>query len=786
MPSLLPGYQYDIFISYRQKDNKYDGWVTEFVANLKKELEATFKEDISIYFDSNPHDGLLETHDVDDSLRDKLRCLVFIPILSQTYCDPNGFAWKNEFLAFKRAAEADPPGLKVRLASGNVASRILPVRIHELDPADKETIEAAIGPIRAIDFIFKSSGVNRPLRSQEEHPQDNLLKTYYRDQVNKVANSVKELLAGMRSPARQQLHAQPSKDPDVARDSLIRTALRKNQVPIAIIATLLLVAAVYFFMKARQFFPGKENAADNSIAVLPFKNMSAQAENQHVCDGVMEAILNHLAKLKDLHVTSRTSVEKYREAPPTVRVIGEELGVAHILEGSVQRSGGKLKVTAQLIEAATDRHLWSEEFVSDETDLFALQSEIARRIADVLNVTLSRQEKELISRVPTQNLEAWNLYLQAQAMYAHYSYSGRKEEDYQHLMQLCNQALRLDPQLAEAYTLKAEAYTWARYYQELYSENFMDSAAAWCRQALELDPGSSSAHWIIGYYFLNTGQQDLAGDHFEKALSFGPNNIEAHQAAAFYYRTQQDFERSFSLLDKGFRLAPGSVWLPWLYLEYSQQYHDICDFEACLGAINKAVELEPGVRWNNMTGWVYIVTGQKEKAKTWCESAVEAGSPWGLFNLGGYYAYFEPEKALPVQEEFHRKDPDLANQPGSGHRYAHALWAAGRREDAMKEFKKAEEYLLKSLELGRSRFANYYDLAGIQCFLGNTDKALEYLHEYDGKDWPGSLTYFVEVDPMFDNLRSNPEFVQMVKSAQERKAEIRARIKSLGLGLPGI
>ncbi|HUX58106.1 MAG TPA: hypothetical protein VMV77_14100 [Bacteroidales bacterium] len=98
MASLIPGYEYDIFISYRQKDNKHDGWVTKFVDNLKGEIEATFKEDISVYFDENPHDRLLETHNVDKSLEDKLKCLIFIPILSQTYCDPNSYSWKYEFL----------------------------------------------------------------------------------------------------------------------------------------------------------------------------------------------------------------------------------------------------------------------------------------------------------------------------------------------------------------------------------------------------------------------------------------------------------------------------------------------------------------------------------------------------------------------------------------------------------------------------------------------------------------------------------------------------------------
>jgi hypothetical protein len=123
MPSIIEGYNYDIFISYRQKDNKHNGWVTEFVNNLKGELESTFKEDISVYFDINPHDGLLETHDVDESLKDKLKCLVFIPIISRTYCDPKSFAWEHEFKAFVELASKDQFGLKVKLPNGNVASR---------------------------------------------------------------------------------------------------------------------------------------------------------------------------------------------------------------------------------------------------------------------------------------------------------------------------------------------------------------------------------------------------------------------------------------------------------------------------------------------------------------------------------------------------------------------------------------------------------------------------------------------------------------------------------------
>jgi len=117
MASLLPEYSYDIFISYRQKDNKHDGWVTRFVEDLKGELESTFKEEISVYFDVNPHDGILETHDVDESLRDKLKCLVFIPIISRTYCDPKSFAWEHEFKTFIKKASKDLPATYISLSA---------------------------------------------------------------------------------------------------------------------------------------------------------------------------------------------------------------------------------------------------------------------------------------------------------------------------------------------------------------------------------------------------------------------------------------------------------------------------------------------------------------------------------------------------------------------------------------------------------------------------------------------------------------------------------------------
>ncbi len=200
MSGIIEGYNYDIFISYRQKDNRGERWVSEFFESLKMELESTFKEEISVYFDNNTHDGLLETHDVDESLKEKLKCLVFIPIISRTYCDPRSFAWEHEFRAFVKQASEDQFGLKVKLPNGNVAGRVLPVKIHDLDADDEKLYEAVLGGVlRGIEFIYKEPGVNRPLNPNDDE-KINLNKTRYRNQINKVALAIKDIIHSIKIP----------------------------------------------------------------------------------------------------------------------------------------------------------------------------------------------------------------------------------------------------------------------------------------------------------------------------------------------------------------------------------------------------------------------------------------------------------------------------------------------------------------------------------------------------------------------------------------------------------
>src|SRR4030043_277042 len=414
MASLIPGFEYDIFISYRQKDNKYDGWVTDFVEHLKAELESTFKEEISVYFDINPHDGLLETHDVDASLKEKLRCLVFIPVISRTYCDPKSFAWEHEFKAFVDMASRDQFGLKVRLPNGNVANRVIPVRIHDLDNEDIKLCESILGGVlRGVEFIYKSAGVNRPLRLKEENPQDNLNHTIYRDQINKVANAVKEIITGLISAETGEkpgFSEEVSEQKEVNEDTIV-IGHKKRKTGIMIGLVLIIFAGLLFVF---QFFGRKnspEEQPEKSIAVIPFKSMSDDPEKQYQADAMMDAIIEHLSKIKDLRVKPRTSVEQFHGTKKTPQQIGKELEVSYILEGSFQRYGDSEMLNVRLIRANNEDLLWTNNYDRNWKNIFSVQREVAQTITRELKVVITPEEQQLIEKASTKNLTAYDFYM---------------------------------------------------------------------------------------------------------------------------------------------------------------------------------------------------------------------------------------------------------------------------------------------------------------------------------------------------------------------------------------
>jgi len=395
MPSIIKGYEYDIFISYRHNDNRTGG-VTEFVEHLKAELAATIKEPLNIYFDTNPHDGLLENHNVDKSLEGKLKCLILIPIISQTYCDPKSFAWQHEFCAFNKLVKEDEFGRDIQLNNGNVASRILPVKIHELDAEDTATIEKEIGGVlRAIEFIYKEPGVNRPL-AVADNKNENLNKTDYKNQVNKVANAIKEIITAIqRGPAKaydSQIHSNIN-SPD-------RTNPKRTKIAVGIV-TALIVLVVYFIAANWLSSSAESTASQASIAILPFLNNTGKTEMDYYGLGVASEIRTQLAVAKQFDfISSMQSTIAFKNSVEEPKSIGEKLGVTHIITGMYQGAENNLQLVVEMVEASTGKIVWSLPFNTQATDFYKLQASVAREVIKKFN---SEMDEGIVS---TTNLQA--------------------------------------------------------------------------------------------------------------------------------------------------------------------------------------------------------------------------------------------------------------------------------------------------------------------------------------------------------------------------------------------
>ena len=257
------------------------------------------------------------------------------------------------------------------------------------------------GVLRSIDFIFRSMGVNRPLRANEEHSHDNLNKTFYRDQINKVANCIKEIVGSLSGT-----NPSASRQPGYPVHTVKPSARKK----IAVIGGIILSLMIASFLSYNYFQPSPE-PLDKSIAVLAFDDLSQNHDQEYFSDGISEEIINALAKIEGLKVPSRTSSFWFKGKDMDLKEIGQKLNVALILEGSVRKSGDNLRITAQLIDAKNGYHLWSETYNHNIKDIFKAQDEATKDIVKQLQLRLGIPGTLVERRRPTQNLEAYDLYL---------------------------------------------------------------------------------------------------------------------------------------------------------------------------------------------------------------------------------------------------------------------------------------------------------------------------------------------------------------------------------------
>ena len=652
MSSLIEGYNYDIFISYRQKDNKYDGWVTQFVDNLKKELEATFKEEISVYFDINPHDGLLETHDVDESLKEKLKCLIFIPIISRTYCDPKSFAWEHEFKAFIEQARQDQLGLKVKLLGGNVSSRVLPVRIHDLDINDIKECELVLGSVlRGVEFIYKEPGINRSL-TQKDSEEKNLNKTNYRNQINKIALAIREIITSI-----GQHEQRPEEKPEVVSGEVaepLSFQYKRNKTAIIAGSAILLVLIIIGFLFIPKLLT-REKESEKSIVVLPFKNSTGNQEMEYLVQGQNDALVSELcmiSQVRPLRVLSGRTASVIAGTSRPIPEIANEINVDYIIEGSVLDVSDSINLQLRLIQAyPVEKLVWTRIFKSNLTNVFELHHNIANEIADMIGIDLTPENLATLAPPRKINPETYKLYVRGM-----YNIKLETLESIKKGIDYLNEAISLDPADAFAYSGLAIGYFLIAHGSADTGDTMVKGEAA-AMQAIKLDTTIAESN----YAYAMTIEYSLwkfreAEKYYKKALSIDPNNADTHFHYAWILLLlgRNDEALAENLLARKYDpFAPEiAAQLGWLYLHTDNK-------EKALQEALKSLEIRPDYHqglWG--LGDAYLAMGKVDEAIAVHKKLADKYPRW-MFKLGITYAKTgKISEARQVLERMNTLKPD--------------------------------------------------------------------------------------------------------------------------------
>ena len=366
-----------------------------------------------------------------------------------------------------------------------------------------------------------------------------------------------------------------------------RARVRWAEVAVALLVLAAIIAGIVFLM--RRPAHSAVAIAEKSIAVLPFENLSSDKENDYFAEGIQDEILTRLAKIADLKVISRTSTQHYKSAPENLREIAQQLGVAHILEGSVQKSGDAVRVNVQLIKAANDSHLWADTFDRKMTDIFSVESEVAKAIAEQLRAKLTGQEEREIAAKPTGKPEAYDAYLRGLAYILKAASTPANSIGAQKYLK---EAVRLDPEFALAWALLS--YIDAIGYRTLTLQPTValrEEARQAAETALTLQPNLGEAVLAKGYYHYSCLlDYDTAVRYFEQARPLLPNSSRIPESLAYVERRRGQWERSESYFNEAERLDPRNVNL---LTQHAFSYAALRRFPEALRKLDQVLNITP-------------------------------------------------------------------------------------------------------------------------------------------------------------------------------------------------
>src|SRR5213083_2040587 len=590
-----------------------------------------------------------------------------------------------------------------------------------------------------------------------------------------------------------------------------RAHTRWVQIGAALVMLGAIIAGVFFF--ARGPTTSALRVLDKSIAVLPFENRSEDKTNAYFTDGVQDEILTDLAKIADLKVISRTSVMQYKSgAARNLRQIGQQLGVAHVLEGNVQRAGGKVRVNAQLVDTRTDKHLWGQTYDRDLADIFAIQSEIAQKIADQLEAKISPREKAAIEEQPTKDLAAYDLYVRAAGLID----EAVQWKDCFQAVDLLNQALARDPGFLLAYCRLAEAHDTLYFTSVDRTPNRLALAKAAIDSAFRLKPDSGDAHLALGtHFYLGYLDYDRARDELaiairtlpnnarifewsgrvdrrqgrwhdsvrnhERAMELDPRNVNILTSAVVTYYYVRDYGQGKAIFDRIIALEPKNIanrlWRArWIAFERA----DLRPVQDVLGknfTDNPALFRTDGAVCFAMALWARdpVAADRVLAAITDNTFGVRMGSVvFTRAYAAGLVARMKGDDdgaraafsaARTEQEKVVRAQPDDLTQSVELCSLGLIDAALGRKQEALSEGRRAVEVLPVTKNAIEGADILYFN-AVICAQVGERDLAIEQLKTL-AKIPAGAHYGELRLDPFWDPLRGDPRFDKIVEEAKQ-------------------
>jgi adenylate cyclase len=460
-----------------------------------------------------------------------------------------------------------------------------------------------------------------------------------------------------------------------------------------------------------------------SIAVLPFENLSRDPDNAFFTEGVQDEILTRLAKVADLKVIARTSTRKFKSAPENLPDIAKQLGVANILEGSVQKAGDQVRVNVQLINALTSAHIWAEIYDRKLTDIFAVESDIAKTIAEALQAKLTGSEKAMIAAQPTSDTTAYELYHKGRSLW-----EKRSGDNLPKAISFYEQAIARDPKYALAYAGLANSHVLLPLYFSVPQRDAMAKAREAALKALQIDPNLAEGHNALGK-ILNFDDLDLAGAarEFRRAIELQPNNATAHQ---WYGNGPLDslgrFDQAIAETKRAVELDPLS---PIINTDRAYPLYYARRYDEAMAQAKKAIELDPAFFYSRQ------ILGMVLQAKG---------------DLAGAIAEFEKARQL------------------SGDPLHLSLFAVAKTK--MGDKNSAQQALAELDKVNRDRQGLAYDRAILYLGIGNKEEALRWL-EQSYADRDGANLSWIDVEPMLDPLRGEPRFEALVQKVIAPKSE---------------